>query len=367
MIKRIAKTLASFFLAFLFYVIVQIGYASLYDYQPEEIISIDPDRTASQATIEDSILTLMTWNLGYGGLGAESDFFYSDGSILLSGGKMVRPAKPVVEKNVKGIQSTIQQNPVDIFLLQETDYQSKRSYFINQHQELSKLLPNYAAIRATNYKVVFVPTPILEPWNAYGTTWSGLSTFSKFQPRQSIRYQLPGEFSWPNKLYLLDRCAAQHRYPLLNGKELIVYNIHNSAYDKDGSIKKQQMAYLREQWLKAYEEGHYLVIGGDWNQCPPNFRPNTFRPTQGTGNTSYNIPVDFLPEDWLWIYDPTVPTIRSTREVYRPNRTFVSLIDFFLISPNVKALEIKGVDLGFQFSDHQPVKVKVELLDFRGE
>ena len=51
MIKRIAKTLASFFLAFLFYVIVQIGYASLYDYQPEEIISIDPDRTASQATI----------------------------------------------------------------------------------------------------------------------------------------------------------------------------------------------------------------------------------------------------------------------------------------------------------------------------
>lgn len=364
MIKQTLKFFALLVFLFLLYVIVQIAYATFYDYQPEEAINLVPDQNADQKTIQDSVLTLMTWNLGYGALGAESDFFYSDGGIFLSGGQMVRPDKATVEKNIKGILTTINQNPVDIYLLQEMDFQSKRSYFINQYAGISDLLPDYAAIKATNYKVAYVPTPILEPWNCYGATWSGLSTFSKYQPDQSTRYQLPGKFSWPNRLYLLDRCAAQHRYPLANGKELIVYNIHNSAYDKDGSIKKVQMEYLRKQWLEAYEAGHYLVIGGDWNQCPPHFRPNTFRPNLPSRGKNYNIPFDFLPEDWLWIYDATVPTIRSTSEVYRPNKTFASLIDFFLISPNVKALEVKGIDLDFQYSDHQPVSIKVELLGF---
>ena len=359
--KRTFKIFGLLFFLFVVYVSGQITYGTITDFKPEAIINLNPEQKAKQQTIEDSTLTFMIWNIGYGGLGAESDFFYADGGILLSGGQMVRPSKEIVEKNVKGILQTVNEYPVDFYLFQEVDYKSKRSYYIDQFNAMMSILPDYDAYKSVNYQVAYVPTPVLEPWNVYGPAYSGLGTFSKYQALQSTRYQLPGEFSWPNKVYLLDRCASQHRYPLLNDKELIVYNIHNSAYDKDGSIKKQQMDFLRQQWLAEYEKGNYLIIGGDWNQCPPHFRVNTFRPTQVANNSSYNINPDFLPPDWLWIYDPTVPTIRTTREVYDPKSTFISLIDYFLISPNVKALEVKGIDLNFEYSDHQPVKLKVEL------
>src|SRR5690606_33678797 len=128
------------------------------------------------------------------------------------------------------------------------------------------------AFFAPNYKVSRVPIPILEPWNAYGKVLSGLATYSRFQPYQSTRLQLPGSFAWPTRIFQLDRCVAVHRYRLSNGKELVVMNVHNSAYDADGALKRQEMAFLRELFLEEYGKGNYVLAGGDWNQCPPYFR-----------------------------------------------------------------------------------------------
>ena len=178
--------------------------------------------------------------------------------------------------------------------------------------------------------------------------------------KKTTRYQLPGKFGWPNRLFLLDRCALEHRFPVKNGKELIVFNVHNSAYDKDGSIKKLQTQYLKERWLAEYEAGNYVIIGGDWNQVPPFFDPNFFHPTIPKRKNA-NIDPELMPNDWRWIYDPTVPTVRDTREVYTKNQTYTQLIDFFLISPNLQALQVNGLDLDFQFSDHQPVSIKIVL------
>ena len=46
--------------------------------------------------------------------------------------------------------------------------------------------------------------------------------------------------------------------------------------------------------LEEYEKGNYIVVGGDWNQCPPDFKPNTFRP-EITPDEYYqiNVPTDF--------------------------------------------------------------------------
>ena len=57
-----------------------------------------------------------------------------------------------------------------------------------------------------------------------------------------------------------------------------------------------------------------------------------------------------------------VPTNRKTASPYNKEETFITLIDFFLISPNVKMRQVKGIRQDFQFSDHQPVWMEVELL-----
>ena len=74
--------------------------------------------------------------------------------------------------------------------------------------------------------------------DTYGEVLSGLVTFSRYQPKESTRFQLPGDYPWPDRIFHLDRCASVHRIPTNMGPELVVINIHNSAFDKGGFLKK---------------------------------------------------------------------------------------------------------------------------------
>lgn len=336
-------------------------FGTVNDWEPEELLKIEPVKKAGKEVIEDSVLSFVIWNIGYGGLGAESNFFYDSGNMFTSGRRMVRTPEELVRKNVQGVEDFTDRTKSDFFLFQEVDLKSKRSYYIDEVERIAGQLPEYYAGFAANYRVRYAPIPLMEPWQAYGETYSGLATYSRWQPQTSLRYQLPGSFSWPTRIFQLDRCLALHRYPVAGGKELVVMNVHLSAYDADGSLKREQMKFLQELCLEEYKHGNYVVVGGDWNQVPPFFQFDAFMPGLAQGYTQYNISADFLPKDWLWVYDPRVPTNRKTRDVYESGKTFVTLIDFFLISPNLKVKMVKGLDLDFQFSDHQPVYMEVEL------
>ncbi|MEZ4981346.1 MAG: hypothetical protein R2769_07115 [Saprospiraceae bacterium] len=66
-------------------------------------------------------------------------------------------------------------------------------------------------------------------------------------------------------------------------------------------------------------------------------------------------------EGWTFAYDAKIPTNRKIKEVYQPG-TPETLIDFYLLSPNVKLRNIAGEQLNFEYSDHQPVLMQVGLL-----
>ena len=342
------------------YISVILIHGTIHDQQPEEVLPVEMFSEGSVSVIQDTILSFVIWNLGYAGLGQESDFFYEKGS-LFSGRHMVRPPQEVSQKNWKGIQNQIKNTQTDFWLFQEVDVASKRSYFVNQMTGIQDLLPDQYASFASNYEVKRVPVPLFEPWNAYGKVKSGLGTFTRHQPTEAQRLQLPGNYSWPTRVFMLDRCAAIHRFPHANGKEVVVVNIHNSAFD-DGSLKAQQTAFLRELLLEEYEKGNYVIAGGDWNQCPPFFPFDRFMPGRGAKYEQQNIDPEMMPGNWKWVYDPTVPTNRKVGDLFEKGHTFVTLIDFFLISPNIRVKRARGIDLNFQFSDHQPVWMQVELL-----
>lgn len=348
--------------AFVVYIAVILIHGTLTDWQPPGEESLEAYQTASTDVVADSVLSLTIWNTGYAGLGAESDFFYDRGHQLISAGSMIRSPRESVDKNLAGITQAISSIQSDIFLLQEVDITARRSYYLPMFDSIRQQKTNYAAFFATNYKIARVPLPLLEPWRAYGQAHSGLATLSRWQPRTSTRLQLPGSFGWPTRLFQLDRCLSVHQFSTPQaGKDLIVINMHNSAHDQDGSLKKMEMEYLRKRVLDFYNQGHYVIVGGDWNQTPPNFRFDTFSPHNPRNHTQINITPDFLPADWKWIYDPTTPTNRKLYEPYRPGETFTTLIDFFLVSPNIQVRKVKAINQAFQFSDHQPVWMEVEL------
>ncbi len=361
-LKRTLKYVGLLLALVLLYLAVVLIHGTITDYQPEQRIPLESTKPAGTAAVlQDSILRFVTWNIGYGGLGAESNFSFDQGRMLFSGGAMVCPPKALSEKNNEGIFKFPPSIAADFFLFQEVDIDARRSYGVNQFEKIAAALPQCSATFATNYLVGRVPLPILEPWNAYGRVHSGLATYSRFQPIEAVRYQLPGSFSWPTRIFQLDRCAAVFRYKLKNEKELVVFNIHNSAHDRKGELKQQEMAFLRNLFEEEYKKGNYVVAGGDWNQCPPFFRFDTFMPGKTQGYTQLNIEDNFLPEDWRWVYDPLTPTNRKAKFTYQPGETFITIIDFFLISPNIQALDIKTLNQDFKFSDHQPVWMEVKL------
>ncbi len=346
--KKIFKYLLFFILAVIFSFTLFLVYSTINDYKPDKIIQIfkteEPDLLD-----ETSEFSLLIWNIGYCGLNKEMDIFYD-------GGKNVRPTGEKIIENLNGVKSFLnQKNQTDFILLQEVDKESKRSYRINEYDSVQKLFPEYFCSYGKNYDVFFVPTPPSEPM---GKVDGGLMTLSKYLPSESVRYAFPGNYDWPISIFILDPCFLVNRYSLKNEKEFIVVNTHNSAYD-DERLKKEQTEYLKQFLLDEHKNGNYIIVGGDWNQCPPNCTEH-FKTDKPDNEIRTNIPSDFL-ENWKWMYDNSLPTNRSVKTPYVKGKTPTSVIDFFLLSPNIEAISIKTVDLGFEFSDHQPVEAVIKL------
>jgi endonuclease/exonuclease/phosphatase family metal-dependent hydrolase len=196
--------------------------------------------------------------------------------------------------NFKAVDQFLQsQDSVDIFMLQEVDQHSKRSYRFNEVEQLTAAFTDYSSFYGKNYDVFFVPVP---PSSPMGSVNSGLLSLSRFAPENAERYSFPGRYSWPTRLFMLDRCFLVMRFEMSKGKQLLVINTHNEAYD-DGSIRDQQMAYLKEFMIAEYAKGNYILVGGDWNQCPPGFIPAFSGEVFDTVDYK-GIEPDYLPPDW---------------------------------------------------------------------
>jgi endonuclease/exonuclease/phosphatase family metal-dependent hydrolase len=347
-LKRILKFVLILLIAAVIGFTGLIVYAMVSDYKPEEQEIIFQSEKPS--LIKDSLsLTLLTWNIGYAGLDNDMDFFFDGGT------KVITPEKRCLE-NLREIGNFLKRNDsIDFIFLQEVDRGSKRSYYLNEYDTLSNILDNHSAFFAKNYDVFFVPKPLSNPM---GKVLSGIATLSKYAPSSSTMFEFPGDFGFPTQLFWLDRCFMVNRYPLENGKELVLINTHNEAFD-EGDIRKAQMEYLKVFVLNEYKNGNYVIAGGDWNQCPPDFKP-AFQGNEV--NTSQMVmQSDYLPAEWEWIYDRTIPSNRTVVAAYDPATTTTTVIDFFLLSPNIENVSVRCIQLDFKSSDHNPVLIQVKF------
>jgi endonuclease/exonuclease/phosphatase family metal-dependent hydrolase len=354
-LKKIFKGVVILIAALVLCFVGLIVYAVISDYKPKEkeIIS----QSDNPSLLKDShTFSLLTWNIGYAGLDKDMDFFYDGGT------KVITPEKNCME-NISGIGDFLKRNDtIDFIFIQEIDRNSKRSYRIDQYQRLSEKLSGYEHSFAKNYDVFFVPMP---PTNPMGKVLSGIAIYSKFIPESSTRYSLPGHYGFPTQLFQLDRCFMVNRYRIENGKELVLVNTHNEAFDKSGYIRKAQMERLREYVLNEYNSGNYVIAGGDWNQYPPDFKPAFTGNKAFTGQIgNFNlmgIESDYMPVKWEWVYDPGTPSFRTVMAAYDPATTPTSVCDIFLVSPNIESVSVKCQDLGFVNSDHNLVIIQVKL------
>jgi endonuclease/exonuclease/phosphatase family metal-dependent hydrolase len=338
--------------------------ATITAYRPDKPETAAMKGNAPDITVTDSVFTLLSWNIGYFGLGKDCDFFYD-------GGRMTRPSKTQYQQySGNALEYLRQIRGIDFFFLQEVDLDSRRSYYDDQVARLREIFPKMESSLALNYVVSFVPVPVRNPM---GKVKSGLVSLSAWHTEENTRYPFPGGYSWPVRLFQLERCFLLSRLSLPGGKELVLINTHNEAFD-NGSQRKQQIAVLKDLMLAEYKKGNYVVTGGDWNMNPVGFLPTNlpgvFRPGNNellfrSGDIRREIEPrfepDFFPADWKWVFDPEMPSNRDVDQTYTRGKTPTTIIDFFVVSPNISVEKISTQDLGFAWSDHQPVIMEFKI------
>ncbi|MBP1616216.1 MAG: Endonuclease/exonuclease/phosphatase [Bacteroidetes bacterium] len=349
------KSILGIFLLIVLYISSNILIAKFTEFKPLKVqnLGLISQNAHSADTIPvGSTLSFFIWNIGYGGLGAETDFFYD-------GGKMSVVPKSWVDKYTQGIYKTIKEHGNnDFFFFQEVDRKGWRSHDVDEVVGISASLPGYSSAFALNYDVKFLPMPWLSPM---GTIYSGLLSCSKYLPQASQRIALPNIDDFPRKLFYLKRCLLVQRYAVSNGKELIAINAHLEAYDEGGKVKKQQMELIRKLMEAEYSKGNYVVLGGDWNIAPPEFNIHKWE-REKIDDPLYKLQNDsvYIPK-WSFVADRNTPTNRKNNHAFDPQTTYTTVIDYFYVSPNVDVQWVKGVDAGFQYSDHNPVEMKIKL------
>jgi len=335
--------IATCFALYLF-VVIAYGTVAEYDFEDQIKLSQDLDNTES---INDSTFEFISWNVGFFALGEESDFFYD-------GGQDVFQSKETVQKNIDGIIDLMEENQnVDFFLLQEVDSFSWRSRELSFFDEIVGIQKSYTTHFGMNYASAFVPIPL---YNPMGPVYGGLYSMSKFPVKDAFRYDLRTESLWPKRMFYLKRCFLTQRIQL-EENELIVVNIHNSAYDKSGKKNNKEMKQIMEFVEAEFVKGNYVVVGGDWNQSPPNYVPGDIP----EWDKAPSFTDKDIPEGWKWVADITIPTNRALDKPYSKEDSHTSVIDHYLVSPNVQVDSVAVVDMQFAYSDHQPVYLKMTL------
>ena len=354
--RKIKIVFIMFFFVFgliVFLVALALFLASVTKYKPAAVELLKIQNASGNTSIDKKTLDIMIWNIGYAGLGKEMDFFYE-------GGKNVRPSKVLNSKYLKEICAFIKHNDsLDFILLQEVDINAKRSYYYDQSQLISYNLPKHNMVFAKNYDVPFVPVPFKNPM---GSVKSGMLSFSKYDPMSSERISFQENYIWPKRLFMPNRCFVLQRFKIKNGKELILINTHNSAFD-DGQLRNTQINMLKDIAMAEYRIGNYVIIGGDWNLNPPGFGISKIE----NGDIASIIDIgritaNQMPEGWQWVFDPKMPTNRNVNQPYQKSISITTIIDFYLLSPNINPLKINTTDLNFEESDHNPVILSLEIL-----
>ena len=222
--------------------------------------------------------------------------------------------------------------------------------------------PEFDEVFAQNYDSPYLFYPLIQP---HGANQSGIVTLSRHPIASAARRELPVESGFM-KLLDLDRCYSVSRIPTASGKELVLYNLHLSAYTSDGAIATEQLELLCADMLAEYEAGNYCVAGGDFNKDLLGNSPEIFGVAAGENDTwAQPIPEGTIPAGLTLVapFDETAPTAscRTASEPYSIETTFRLTVDGFLVSDNVEVVDSAVLDAGFLYSDHNPVWMDFKL------
>ena len=343
--KKVLKILLILLIIVVVAFVGLLGMLTITEYRPADTESLEVRALGDPDIVPPGQLTVLSWNIGYAGLGKNEDFF-------MDGGSTAKPKNAdVVNGYLEGIRAAVAAEEPDFVLFQEVDSNSSRTHSIDETVALQEWCSAYAM----NYSCPFVPVP----FPPMGKVHSGLLTTTDYVITEADRIALPCPFSWPLRTANLKRCLLVSRLPVAGSdKQLVLVNLHLEAYD-DGEGKLAQTSQLMDFLKAEYDKGNYVIAGGDFNQTFPGGL-DYYPVVRGDFWAPGTLEGSMLPEGFGYAYDLTVPSCRLLNQPYNPadtENTQYYVIDGFIVSPNIVVHRVETLNLGFENSDHNPVSL----------
>ena len=274
----------------------------------------------------DSVYSIMTYNIGY-----------------LSGmtnNKPVAKNKELFDGNLKKVLTEIKKVNPDIIAFQEIDYNASRSFNVDQEQEITKLGYPYTA-KGINWDKRYLPFPYWPPRMHFGKVISGQSVVSKYLLKDYERIVLERVSDAPfyREAFYLDRLLQVVKVEL-EGKDIIVMNVHLEAFDQPTRRKQFQKVV---QLFEKYAKTNPTILLGDFNS-DPNYKNAVIKELFNRphiGNAA------FLETDYDLTFDTAKPFER---------------LDYIFFTKNtIEYIEGKVLKSFGQISDHLPVEMRFRL------
>ena len=355
-LKKALVAIGAVLTAFLLVIVSYVSYVLISYSRIEDNTVLIIENSAEQSLVAlDKDYTIVTQNVGFGAYVPDFTFFMDGGEE--SWAESEESVKECVDAAITKIKTY---NP-DFILFQEVDTDSTRSYHINEKDIINSAFYGYTSVFANNYHSSFLFWPLFEP---HGASNSGMITLSKFQFVSSIRRSLPISEGL-SKFLDLDRCYSVSRAMVEGGKELVIYNVHSSAYGGSDEIRTAQMTMLFNDMKGEYEKGNYVVCGGDFNH---DFTGDSTQKLNNVSSAEYGwaqpFPDDLLPDCLVkctgYTSDTLTPTCRNCDIPYS-DASFTLVCDGFIVSDNVSVSYLENIKTDFTYSDHNPVVMKFKL------
>lgn len=354
-LKRILKITLIAIIAFVLLVGGYVAYYLLSYHRIEDDLNLTVYNNQTEKAKLNVEYKIASYNVGFGAYTPDFGFF-------MDGGTEGRAkSKDSVKNAVNGTIAQLKDFNPDVIFVQEVDEKATRSYGVNERDIYLEAFKNYSSSYAINYDSAYLLYPFHSP---LGSAKSGILTLSKFEVTSSLRKSFPVETGF-SKYFDLDRCYSVSRVPTENGKELVLYAIHLSAYTSDGKIADEQFKMLVDDMSKEYKKGNYVICGGDFNKDLLGDSSKIFGVSGEDYTWAQPIKEEFLNDTGLTLVKPfdednPIPTCRNADGPYNENQ-FVLTIDGFIVSDNVTVVESDVLAAGFLYSDHNPVYAKIIL------
>jgi endonuclease/exonuclease/phosphatase family metal-dependent hydrolase len=305
---------------------------------------------AENLPVAGEALDILIWNVGYGGLGAGSDFVADGGTHYFP------PSRAAVRENVDGIARFLEsQNDADFVLIQELARGGPVNYWTDVRARADAIFARRDRVFFADFKTRLMPWPL--------RLVHGQGLYSGRGVESADVVALPAEDAG---IFGVRRRYASPYVRLAGDANWTIASVHLAAFDEDALVRTRQLRDLLTWAEQEYASGRRVVIGGDWNfQIAETAFPHTTE--ERFLFWLFPFPQDALPQGWRIAADGSIPSVRTNHKPYVAGENYVTTIDGFIVSPNVAVESVHGFDLGFRHSDHQPVRIRVRAIEEASE